>query len=288
MQQQAKQHYYIRFCLNCKKLYNNKSEDPDHKSDLQKVPRSFFDQYSFDSFLGKGSFGVVLKVINKVDHSFSAMKIMKHEEEAEMKILTHLEHPNIISYKTALEDQKKKFLAVITDFAEEDFDNKITKQKLTEQQILDYFTQMCKAVSYLHNLTPPIIHGDLKPKNILLKKEQIKLIDFGCSRKKKSNQSEVDSIAPEAFGTQIFLPPEILECHVSQQEVKYNAKMDIWALGVILYKMIFENKHPFESDEKKETVSNIMKNKKNWDFSSLSPQHEILIKSKIHFNWIFL
>ena len=55
-----------------------------------------------------------------------------------------------------------------------------------------------------------------------------------------------------------------------------------------VYKMIFENKHPFESDEKKETVSNIMKNKKNWDFSSLSPQHEILIKSKIHFNWIFL
>lgn len=54
--------------------------------------------------------------------------------------------------------------------------------KFSEQEVLKYAKQLCEALSYLHSQNPPIIHGDIKPDNIMITPEgNVCLIDFNIS-----------------------------------------------------------------------------------------------------------
>jgi calcium-dependent protein kinase len=81
--------------------------------------------------------------------------------------------------------------------------------------------QVAKGISYLHK--QDIIHGDIKPSNILInEKDEIKICDFGLSTKTK-NKEKVNG----AKGTLNYLAPECI--------FPYDEKVDIWALGVLIY-----------------------------------------------------
>jgi calcium-dependent protein kinase len=71
------------------------------------------------------------------------------------------------------------------------------------------------------------VHRDLKPENLLLDKDEqspkIKIIDFGTSQHFVTDQS-----MSQKFGTPYYIAPEVLK-------KKYNAKCDIWSIGVIMY-----------------------------------------------------
>lgn len=86
-------------------------------------------------------------------------------------------------------------------------------------------------ISYLHKLTPPILHWDLKPENILLQDNNIKIIDFGWS-------NQINDIRNTFCGTPEYLSPEMIK------GTTHNEKLDIWTLGILLYEMISE-KPPF-------------------------------------------
>ena len=84
--------------------------------------------------------------------------------------------------------------------------------------------QLCDILTYLHTQTPPVIHRDIKPQNIIIAEDgKVKLIDFGISR-------TYDDTAPNdtvAFGTQAFAPPE--QYGFSQTD----CRADVYALGVV-------------------------------------------------------
>ena len=77
-----------------------------------------------------------------------------------------------------------------------------------------------------------IMHRDIKPDNIFLKKEndlsEIKLGDFGCATYIKDNKSD-------PIGTIIYCAPEIVN------NLKYDERCDLWSLGVTLYELYFGN-----------------------------------------------
>jgi serine/threonine protein kinase len=51
------------------------------------------------------------------------------------------------------------------------------------EEVLPWINQLLEALKYLHNLTPPILHRDIKPQNLKLNERQkIKLLDFGVAR----------------------------------------------------------------------------------------------------------
>jgi serine/threonine protein kinase len=96
-----------------------------------------------------------------------------------------------------------------------------------------------QGLSYLHN-EAKIVHRDIKPQNILLCPSQegitAKLCDFGVSEK----FSESDTMMKTA-GTYHFFPPECCDPDVEENSGKL---ADVWALGITLYCMIF-NQLPF-------------------------------------------
>ncbi len=149
----------------------------------------------------------------------------------EAKILEVLNHPNIINFKDVFKD-KKLFLNIVMEYADDgDLATKIKNKKksgggFTEDEILNYFTQICLALKHCHDRK--ILHRDIKAENVFLTRKGLcKLGDFGISKVLSGTRSRAKSIV----GTPYYLSPEILN------ENPYNMKTDIWALGVLLYEL---------------------------------------------------
>jgi len=97
--------------------------------------------------------------------------------------------------------------------------------------------QLCDILTYLHAQTPPVIHRDIKPQNIILAEDgKVKLIDFGISRT-YDDTAQNDTVA---FGTQAFAPPE--QYGFSQTD----SRADLYSLGVVLGWLLTERTAPGE------------------------------------------
>ena len=94
---------------------------------------------------------------------------------------------------------------------------------------------ICKGLQAVHQ--HGIIHRDLKLQNILMKENVPKICDFGLAKKLPQNQ-----MAESYCGTRPYFSPELLE------KKSYSYKADLWALGVILYRMLFKE-FPFGCHE---------------------------------------
>ena len=138
---------------------------------------------------------------------------------------------------------------------------------------------IAKALKELNNMN--VIHRDIKPNNIFMKKNVgsdddddeieenciIKLGDFGSSIKKEEN----DSIQ---IGTLLYLPPEIIK------NIKYDEKIDLWSLGITLYHLYF-GFPPYGSDCNVEIIKDkIYSNNFIYQFSGI-PTLDILFKKLI-------
>ncbi|EFA79081.1 putative protein serine/threonine kinase [Heterostelium album PN500] len=105
------------------------------------------------------------------------------------------------------------------------------------------------AVAYMHSQSPPVIHRDLKVENVLLDEETgiYKLCDFGSAIVgvvHLNNKSDM-TVAEEDIAkhtTPQYRPPEMIDLYRSKV---INEKVDIWALGCLLYKLLFYTT-PFE------------------------------------------
>jgi len=100
--------------------------------------------------------------------------------------------------------------------------------KIEEKQAITISLQLCEALSMIHNQVPPIIHRDIKPQNILLKKDgSIKLIDFDIARVFEL-EKEKDT---KYLGTQEYASPE----HYGYAQT--DVRSDIYSFGVLLHEM---------------------------------------------------
>ncbi|KAI8068413.1 kinase-like domain-containing protein [Gongronella butleri] len=131
-----------------------------------------------------------------------------------------------------------------------DLMNRRLQQRLTEPEILSIFNCVCQAVAYMHYCQPAVLHRDLKVENILiLGQDHYKLCDFGSAA--LSNGSHVPTSLQEIqhiqddiqrHTTLQYRAPEMVDLY---QKKPINEKADIWALGVLLYKLCYYTT-PFE------------------------------------------
>lgn len=100
------------------------------------------------------------------------------------------------------------------------------KKFFEENQILDWFTQICLAMKHVHDRK--ILHRDIKGQNIFITKANtLKLGDFGIARVLNKTQDKARTVV----GTPYYLSPEIIE------NKPYSFKSDIWSMGVLLYEL---------------------------------------------------
>ncbi|XP_029057493.1 serine/threonine-protein kinase Nek1 isoform X2 [Monodon monoceros] len=207
--------------------------------------------------IGEGSFGKAI-LVNSIEDgrqyvikeiNISSMSSKEREESRrEVAVLANMKHPNIVQYRESFEENGS--LYIVMDYCEGgDLFKRINAQKgilFQEDQILDWFVQICLALKHVHDRK--ILHRDIKSQNIFLTKDgTIQLGDFGIARVLNSTVELVRT----CIGTPYYLSPEICE------NKPYNNKSDIWALGCVLYEMC-TLKHAFEAGNMKNLVLKII------------------------------
>ncbi|XP_040598189.1 serine/threonine-protein kinase Nek1 isoform X7 [Mesocricetus auratus] len=207
--------------------------------------------------IGEGSFGKAVLVKSTEDSRHYVIKEInisrmsgkeRQESRREVAVLANMKHPNIVQYKESFEENGS--LYIVMDYCEGgDLFKRINAQKGTlfqEDQILDWFVQICLALKHVHDRK--ILHRDIKSQNIFLTKEgTVQLGDFGIARVLNSTVE----LARTCIGTPYYLSPEICE------NKPYNNKSDIWALGCVLYELC-TLKHAFEAGNMKNLVLKII------------------------------
>ena len=209
--------------------------------------------------IGTGTFSTVFLYKNNYSNKYYAVKYMKKKKiietcatlesvYKEISIQSKITHENIVKLYSSNE-KEKDFSLVMEYVPGGNLFKKIHKQKgLNEDDAFKYFIQVCNAIYFLHK--NDIIHRDIKPENLLLNSEgtKVKLCDFGwCCEVEIGNRKTF-------CGTFEYMAPEIIK------EEPYNKSIDIWALGVLLYEMLY-GYSPFHAQEKTEDkATEVLKN----------------------------
>ncbi|KAI3386610.1 hypothetical protein SNEBB_008743 [Seison nebaliae] len=227
--------------------------------------------------LGRGSFGtaflyrrrnddtlVVLKNISLHDLNVSGRKKVMNE----IKIMSTLDHPNIITFYDNFEERGTMFIEM--EYA----DNgtlysyiRRPNENLMEDNILSKMKQLSSALIHIH--AKKIWHFDIKTENIFMTKNgAVKLGDFGIS---KMHSTTLDATKC-TLGTAPYMSPEMCRGDV------VNDKSDIWSLGCVLHEMM-TRQVTFSADNINAVVDKITKLDYVQPSSSYGEETRKLLKS---------
>lgn len=203
----------------------------------------------FIAYLGHGSYGYVLKVLNKSLGCFMAMKEIRLELDSvkltmilmELEVLNISSSPYIVDFYGAFFYEGAVYICM--EYMNCGSLDKIYEINggITDEACLAYIAEcLCQGLKELkdkHN----IIHRDIKPSNILLNTSgKIKLCDFGISGKL------VASMAKTNVGCQSYMAPERIGISCSDY-VSYSVQSDVWSLGLTMLE-IAEGRYPYPID----------------------------------------
>jgi tetratricopeptide (TPR) repeat protein len=166
-----------------------------------------------------------------------------------------LHHPNVASVFDVLEE-KGEVLLVMEYVEGETLRHRLLKP-MSSDQFLAIAMQSAEALAAAHDKS--ILHGDIKPENIMLTEaDQVKLLDFGVARRLTSSNdntvtgtlNNLSAYAPVS-GTPTYMPPEVLMGNLP------DLRADIFSLGVVFYEML-GGRHPFQGPTLTATAAQIL------------------------------
>ncbi|ORX97149.1 kinase-like protein [Basidiobolus meristosporus CBS 931.73] len=205
------------------------------------------DNYTRLECLGEGGFGTVWKVVRLSDQKLFAMKEVKLQYHSlagirdameEAQILHNVQHPNLVAVEDFWAAQNNGKVFIVMEYcAYGDLRNvlqlcKTHRCSLQPSQVWSIFAQVVCAVHWCHveygqQNGAILIHRDIKPENIFITgTESIKLGDFGIKR-----IVDAGGAAKTFAGSPYYMAPELL------RKQPYSEKVDIWALGLLLYEL---------------------------------------------------
>ncbi|WP_316237043.1 protein kinase domain-containing protein [Bradyrhizobium sp. SZCCHNR1015] len=211
---------------------------------VPRADRRLGERYELVECLGDGSYGWVWRAQRISDGAIVAVKIPKaqgkrNEELAEgSPLVGQVSHPYVVDvywmgrvpperewYAIEMEYFPSITLAQLLDDGEEGFVASYGK-------LLSVFEQVLEGCAHLHRVG--MSHGDIKPQNILVSAEQVKLTDFGSS----VLPQDMYARTRENGGTILYSAPEIVGATLSTQDISSRFLSDIYSLGVLLYHLV--------------------------------------------------
>ena len=193
-------------------------------------------RYRLKEFLGSGSFGEVWLAEDTSLDMEVAVKIYitldpngQNEFSQEYKIAYGLNHQNLLKADYYSIWDHHPFL-VMKYCAQGSAAKKLGQ--LDERQIWTFIHDVASGLTFLHSQTPPVIHQDIKPENILVDDHGHFLItDFGISKKLRSTMRK-QSKRVVGTGALAYMGPE----RFLENPIAVKAS-DIWSLGVSIYEL---------------------------------------------------
>jgi serine/threonine protein kinase len=198
-------------------------------------------QYQKLSEIGQGSFGRVFVCRDRNDGHLYALKQISLRKlsrsmlgvtqlQDELQMLRTMHHRNIISLHEVLYVPENQTIYTVTDFADCGSLEAVLAipARPSSIELCYILKEIANGIAYLHSLQ--IVHQDVKPGNILLTKSGLVLLtDFGMSH--------TFSTPALVFGTPLYHAPESMDPSVDVTDCE--GKVDVWALGITLYEMLF-------------------------------------------------
>uniref|UniRef100_A0A3B5LF22 non-specific serine/threonine protein kinase n=1 Tax=Xiphophorus couchianus TaxID=32473 RepID=A0A3B5LF22_9TELE len=217
--------------------------------------------------LDKGAFGRVFKAKHKLEGKYYAVKIVRYKEKTleEVKVLSELNHCNIVRYHSCwLEDTayswdtstdsssasqssidlSMKYLYIQMELCEiktlriwideKNIQNpkKSLRDSRRRDESVDIMVQMVSGVKHIHSNM--LIHRDLKPANIMFSRNgTVKIGDFGLVTSEIEDDAENQKERRGYKGTPPYMAPEQKERRL------YDRKVDIFALGLIFFELLW-------------------------------------------------
>ncbi|CAD7947671.1 unnamed protein product [Amoebophrya sp. A120] len=250
--------------------------------------------YIIGKQIGQGAYATVRLAVHKPSGKKVAIKIYEKSRlldpqrrksvRREIRVMDRLSHPNIVKFYEVADTSRQVFLVLeyINGGSLHYLLKKRTNRRLSEIDARMIFSQVCAGIRYCHERL--VVHRDIKLENVLVqypdkavahnivrknppspyRKDQnlaltssghldprqlvVKLIDFGFA------SLVVPGKKLRVFcGTPSYMAPEII------QRREYGGYcVDIWALGILLYAMLF-GQFPFRGQSDKELYKKILK-----------------------------
>ncbi len=196
--------------------------------DCDRYPSEFLAEYEPMECLAHNEAGETLLVKSKqtgvrfVTKCYTAKDLLSHTSEG--TLLMGLTHPGLPAFMG--EYQNDKMLCVVREYIEgTPLNQYAAPNNLSQAEIISIAVQLTDILCYLHRQTPPIIHRDIKPHNVIIdNKGKVWLIDFGISRVYNETAKE-DTVC---FGTKQFAAPE--QYGFSQTD----CRADVFSFGILL------------------------------------------------------
>lgn len=218
------------------------------------APGQLVADYEVESLISIGGMGevylardpqgrpVALKILRR--HLIvSAQAIDRFETEA--RAASALCHPNIVTVYESGESPAGLFIAM--EWVDgSTFRAILDAGPVETAQAMDWGGQAARALNAAHNAG--ILHRDMKPENIMLRKDGVvKILDFGLARDggaagpEPSAMGASGTISGTLSGTLLYMPPEILRGETA------TSASDIFSLGAVLYELL-AGQHPFAGE----------------------------------------
>ena len=205
--------------------------------------------YEIQSPLGAGGMGEVYRArdtrldrivaIKVLPESFAADSERLQRFEHEARVLSALNHPNLLSIYDVGNQHGIHYL--VSEFLEgQTLRERLAGRPLSQRRCIDYALQMASGLSRAHE--KGIVHRDLKPENIFVTRdERVKILDFGLAKQTAAAVAGAEgatvttpaaTLAGVVLGTVGYMSPE----QVRAQPLDHRS--DIFSFGAILYEMV--------------------------------------------------
>ena len=190
-------------------------------------------KYRLEGIIGEGAYAVTHKAKDEngntvvVKQFKKAVYVEDHIWKREFTLLRSIQHRQIPKYIDHYTEKVhgKTVPHIVMEFCEgEPLEKRIENRRDTTEDILGYTQQILSILTYLQSLSPPIMHRDIKPQNILITDDEfVYLIDFGLAK------DDIDRTLGDSIGVGTL-------CYQAPEQIAGNAdiRSDLYSVGVLV------------------------------------------------------